>query len=364
MSSFFKSRQMAQLISVHFKEIVREPGVLFWGIGFPLLMALGLGVAFSRKPEVVRHVAYVESRTEEIIARHAKKSGAGPYKITTGDSVLGKTTFVFEKASWREAMVLLKRGSVSIVLAEKEGKVQYHFDPLNPDAQLGYLNLSRLLDGTPVAQEKPAGNVVPLDAIGTRYIDFLVPGLMAMGIMMACLWGISYGIIDKRGKKLLRRMVATPMRRSYFLVSLFAVRMAMNVVESGLLFIFAHFVFGITVQGSVAALCVLFLAGNIAFAGVSVFISCRTSNTEIGNGLISAISMPMMVLSGVFFSYHNFPEWSIPVIRRFPLTLLADSLRSVFIEGAGLSQVLMPAAVLTVIGVVLFFAGLRVFRWH
>jgi ABC-type multidrug transport system permease subunit len=370
MSDYLQLRQLGLLISAHFKEIIREPGVLFWGIGFPILITLGLGVAFTKKSDVVRKVVFVQESgaaggPEKILQTRAEKDSLpAHYRIAIPDSNLGNTTFLFQPADWAQAMILLKRGTVSLVLAGSGEQPEYHFDPLNPDAQLSFLKLSKILGGRGSPAEGGGGIIKPLDKVGTRYIDFLVPGLMAMGIMMSCLWGISYGLIEKRGKKLLRRMVATPMRKSYFLLSLMAVRMTMNLVEWVLLVLFAHVVFGITIQGNPLALLTLFLAGNLAFAGIAVLMCCRTAKAEIGNGVISAVSMPMMILSGIFFSYQNFPEWSIPVIRYFPLTLLADSIRSVFIEGAGFAGILFPAAVLAAMGGILFLAGLRLFRWN
>jgi len=185
-----------------------------------------------------------------------------------------------------------------------------------------------------------------------------------MGVMMSCMWGISYGIIDKRSKKLLRRMIATPMRKSYFLLTMISVRTLLNFIESGLLFLFAWLVFDIRIQGNVPALLGIFLAGNICFAGIAIFVSSHTANTEIGNGLINVVVLPMMVLSGIFFSYHNFPDWAIPYIEKFPLTMLADGIRSVFIEGAGYVELVFPSFMLTLIGMLFFIAGLRIFKWY
>jgi len=380
MSKLVRRKQLLALTSAYFKEITRERGVLFWGIVFPILMSLGLGVAFTKKADVVRKVAVIESGSaanalpdstaaiETFLRDHAtevKPAHGGPsrFKFTIPDEKLGNTTFVFEHTSWQKATVLLKRGNVAVAIGEKDGRITYHFDPRNPDAQLTYLKLSRLFGGGETAAAAGAEGVEPLTVIGTRYIDFLIPGLIAMGIMMSCLWGLSYSIVEKRTKKLLRRMVATPMRKSHFLVAQMTVRIGMNVVESALLFIFAWLAFHISIQGDVSALFVIFLAGNIAFAGISILVSARTANTEIANGLINAVVMPMMVLSGVFFSYHNFPEWSIPFIQRLPLTLLADGMRSVFIEGAGYADIIVPSLILTVIGVLFFAAGLKIFKW-
>jgi len=159
-------------------------------------------------------------------------------------------------------------------------------------------------------------------------------------------------------------MVATPMKKSNFLLALITARFSMNVVEALLLLLFAWLYFGIKVQGSWPALVILFLAGNIAFSGISILISSRTANPEIGNGIINAIVTPMMVVSGVFFSYHNFPEWAIPIIRYLPLTMIADSFRSVFNEGAGFVDIWREALVLATIGIVSFTTGLRIFKWY
>jgi ABC-2 type transport system permease protein len=380
MNKIIQYKQLFQLISAYFWETIREPGVLFWGIVFPMLMSLGLGIAFTQKANVVRNIAIVEAATAKntMSTQHhliddflkhttvtkAPRDTTTLYKITIPDEKMGNTTFLFRKTTWQQAMVLLKRGNLSVVMTEQDDSIRYNFDPLNPDAQLTYLKLSRIIgpEGSVISQSND--NVIPLTVSGTRYIDFLVPGLIAMGVMMSSMWGLSYGIIEKRSKKLLRRMVATPMKKSHFLISMVTVRVGMNFIESAMLFLFAAIVFGITIQGSVAALLVVFLAGNIAFAGIAIFISSRTANTEIGNGYINVVVIPMMVLSGIFFSYHNFPDWAIPVIKKLPLTILADGLRGIFIEGAGFAGIAVPSFILLATGVVFFLIGLRVFKWH
>ncbi len=225
-------------------------------------------------------------------------------------------------------------------------------------------SFSQIFGGDIAPAPDRSESVQPMTVQGTRYIDFMAPGLISMGIMMSCMWGLSYGRIDKRSKKLLRRMVATPMRKSCFLISLRTVRIFMNLIESSLLVPFTWLAFDITIQGSILGMIAVFPAGNSAFGGIAIFISCRTGNTEIGNGLVNAVVMPMMVLSGIFFSYHNFPDWRIPFIRKLPLILLADGLRGIFIEGAGFTEVMLPVTVLLTIGGFFFSAGMRFFRWH
>ena len=380
MNRFVRFKQLWQLISALFREIIREPGVLFWGILFPILMSLGLGLAFTRKTDVIRKVAIInitESSTagseNSVVAGFLRKncetnvsikSDTWQWKYTIKDEKLGNSVFLFYKMKWDEAVKLLKRGTINVLLLGKKDSVEYHFDPMNPDAQLTYLKLSTIVGNGALQPVQTNSEIKPLTVTGTRYIDFLVPGLIAMGVMMSSMWGISYGIIEKRSKKLLRRLVATPMKKSHFLIALITVRIAMNFIESSVLFLFALFAFKMTIQGNISALILMFLAGNIAFAGIAVLVSSHTSNTEVGNGLINFVVFPMMVLSGIFFSYQNFPDWSLPVIKNLPLTMLTDGIRSIFNEGAGYHEVAIPILILLVIGALFFSVGLKIFKWH
>jgi ABC-2 type transport system permease protein len=380
MNRWFRLNQLWQLAVALFREIIREPGVLFWGILFPILMSLGLGLAFTKKSDVIRKVAIINA---------TERSGAGSddtvipdflqkncemnlserketwqWKYVIKDEKLGNSIFLFYAMKWDQAMKLLKRGTINVLLLGSNSSVEYHFDPMNPDAQLTYLKLSNIIGKGEILPVKSNSEIKPLTVTGTRYIDFLVPGLITMGVMMSCMWGISYGIIEKRSKKLLRRLVATPMKKSHFLIALMTVRIAMNFIESLVLFLFALFAFKMKIQGDITALILIFVAGNIAFAGIAVFVSSHTSNTEVGNGLINFVVFPMMVLSGIFFSYQNFPEWSLPVIRNLPLTMLTDGIRSIFNEGAGYHEVAITILILTATGILFFSIGLKIFKWH
>lgn len=373
MSKNFKQKQLIRLFEVHAKELLREPAVLFWGFVFPILMALGLGLAFTNKADVVINAAIIKSSVStkidqflqdntETIAPTTEKSQV--QRLVIKNEKLGNTTYLFRKCSWQEAMTLLKKGKLSILIEESADTIKYHFDPLNPDAQLSYLKLSALLDGEPVIKNQDNKDIEALTVSGSRYVDFLIPGLIALGIMMSCMWGLSYGMIEKRSQKLLRRMVATPMKKSYFLLTLMLVRTMLNFLESCALFLAAWLFFDITIQGNVLALVFIFIAGNIAFAGIAILTSSHTAKTEVGNGLINAVVTPMMILSGIFFSYHNFPDGLIWVIQKLPLTILADSIRSIFIEGAGFAEAILPFFILIGTGSAFFAVGLKVFKWH
>jgi len=380
MNRLFRFNQLWQLTSALFREIIREPGVLFWGILFPILMSLGLGLAFTKKTDVIRKVAIINdtgksidgsesSTVYDFLQKNCEKNISlentdWQWKYTIKDEKLGNSIFIFYSMNWDEAMKSLKRGTVNVLLVGLKDSVQYHFDPMNSDAELTFLKLSNIIGKGPVMSVAGNSEIKPLTVTGTRYIDFLVPGLITMGVMMSCMWGISYGIIEKRSKKLLRRLVATPMKKSHFLIALITVRIVMNLIESAVLLIFAIIAFKVTIQGDISAMIIMYIAGNIAFAGIAVFVSSNTSNTEVGNGLINFVVFPMMVLSGIFFSYQNFPEWSLPVIRNLPLTMLTDGVRAVFNEGAGYREVAKPIFILLATGILFFSAGLKIFKWH
>lgn len=347
------NKSLYQLILSTFRVFFREPAVIFWAVLFPIIMAWVLGIAFSNKGESVRTV-YVTG-SHEI-----------PEKIR-GEKVFGEETgnpsrIKFQETSEQEAVKAIKQGVIAIYLEVDGDSLIYHFDPVNSDAQLTHLILERGLNGIPGDGNKTS--IKPLQTKGTRYIDFLIPGLIALGIMNSCIWGIGWTLIETRMKKLLRRMVATPMKKPVFFSSYIVTRIILGGFETLLLLIFTRLYFGAEITGSAAAFVVVFLAGIFAFSGIAILIASRTAKTEVANGLVNVVTLPMMILSGIFFNYHNFPDWVIPVIQVLPLTLLADSIRSIFIEGAGFAEVLKPVVILSITGLVTFIAGLKIFKWY
>ncbi len=366
-------RPIIQLILIQLREFYREPGILFWAFVFPIAMAWGLGIAFTHKIEQKRNIAFIENITQpdtqfrEVLGKYSKIDSLSnnheiKYSIRIGNEKIGYTNLRFIPATWENATKHLKSGSVLLIIEEKQGKLIYHYDPFSTEAQLTYMQLSSFINKGVLSESE--AEIKPLTQKGSRYIDFLIPGLIAMDLMMSTLWGVSYSLIEKRSKKLLRRMVATPMKKSSFLFAQLIARLMLNILEALILFAFAYYYFGFTLEGRFIVLVILYLSGMFCFTGISILISSRTSNTYIGNGLINALVMPMTVLSGIFFSYHNFPDLIIPYIQALPLTMLADGLRSIFIEGAGLKEVFLSVIVLSGIGVTTFIAGLKIYKWY
>jgi ABC-type multidrug transport system permease subunit len=371
-------RNLRNLVSIQFKEFMREPEILFWSLVFPIVLSWLLGIAIGSGGKQMHNAAVVgpagapadsdivwmESVTGGVAARIDPAGRPGAAEKAGDVSEAEKLQRVrLHPLSKEEALLALKKGKVSL-LAERtpDGTLKYSFDPRSGEAEMTWMILDRAMAGLEIESENSAIDV--LETPGTRYIDFLVPGLLAMNIMNSAMWGVGWSMIEIRMKKLLRRMAATPMNKLLFLGSHFITRVLVNIIEFAALYVFVYFYFGVRIQGSIPALMAVFIAGNLAFTGIAVMISSRTANSRVGNGLINAVNMPMMLVSGIFFSYHNFPEWAVPIVRKLPLTMLADSMRSIFNEGAGFAQVWLPVAVLTAMGMVLFYAGSRVFKWY
>jgi ABC-type multidrug transport system permease subunit len=247
--------------------------------------------------------------------------------------------------------------------ADGQRVVTYQFDPSRPEA----LGARRLVDEH---IQRAAGRRDPVKtadqtalARGGRYIDWLVPGLLGMQLLSGALWGTAWNIVNARQRRLLKRLAATPMRRSHYLLSFRIAGLLFVPVQAIVLFLFARVTFGVTIHGSLVGVLLLSLFGSWSFAGLGLLCAARAQNSETANGLVNLMTLPMFVLSGVFFSSGRFPAFLQPVIRLLPLSAFNDALRHMVNDGASLWSQGLPLAVLLVWGVVSSTVALRLFRW-
>jgi ABC-type multidrug transport system permease subunit len=185
-----------------------------------------------------------------------------------------------------------------------------------------------------------------------------------MGLMGGGLWGVGFGIVDMRIRKLLKRYVATPMKRSHFLGALVISRLAFTVTEVVFLLIFARLVFGVASRGSYLAIGFLILLGSLTFSGIGVLVASRARTIEAISGLINAATLPMWIGSGVFFSTERFPEAVQPLLMVLPLTPLIHALRSIVLEGTSIFSLGAEVAIVAAWGCASFVLALRWFRWN
>ncbi len=337
---------MAQLTLTRLRMFFREPSAVFWTFGFPILLTVALGIAFrNRPPEPVRAAVERGAGAEAVLAALAASSDVKAELIDAADATRA-----------------LAVGKVAIVVQPAAPRT-YRFDPTRPESRLARAVVDDVLQRADGRRDATAIAEVRITQPGARYVDFLVPGLLGMNLLSGGLWGVGYVIVDTRTRKLIKRMVATPMRRSHFLLSFVLMRMLFLLVEVPVFLGFAHFAFAVDVRGSLALFGGLVALGALTFAGLGLLVASRTDNTATASGLMNLVMLPMFMCSGVFFSTSNFPAAMQSVIRWLPLTLLNDSLRAVANEGAGPAAVAVPALVLAIWAAVSFGIALRLFRW-
>lgn len=336
---------LVQLTLVRFREFVREPEALFWVFIFPILLAAGLGIAFRNRPPEVLKVAAV---TPEL-ARSLRQ----------------EKLLDVRQLSPEAAAEALRTGKVAL-LAEPgaRGAVVYRYDDTNPEGRSAQMLADR-------AVQRAAGRVDPVASSeqlmrepGSRYIDFLIPGLLGMNLMGSAIWGMGFAIVDARRKKLIKRLMATPMPRPYYLLSFGLSRLLLLWVEVGVVLGFGALFFGVPVRGSLFDLAVLCVFGSMSFCAVGLLIASRPQTIEAASGLMNLVMMPMWIVSGVFFSAQRFPDVVQPAIKALPLTAVIDGLRAIMLQSASLAQVAPQLGILGAWLIICFTLALKLFRWR
>jgi ABC-type multidrug transport system permease subunit len=343
MSSLSES-SLYQLTSTRFRLFLREPEALFWVFVFPILLAVGLGIAFRNRPADVLQVGATNTQLAQAL-----------------NSDKGLTASVLDEA---EGMHELATGHIVLLAIQKDGGVSYKYDDTNPDARLARLLADRAVQKSAGQKEVlPASNDL-VHETGARYIDFVVPGLLGMNLMGSAIWGLGFSIVEARQKKLLKRFVASPMPRWQYLASFLLSRLALLVIEVLAFLGFARFVFVVPFRGSLWQLGILCVLTSLSFSALGLLIASRAKTMEAASGLMNLAMLPMWILSGVFFSATRFPALIQPFVRALPLTAAIDALRGNMLQGMNLSQLAAPMGILTAWLVIPFLISLRIFRWR
>jgi ABC-2 type transport system permease protein len=339
------------LLGARMLELKREPEVVFWVFVFPLLLALGLGIAFRDKPQ--------ESIPVVIVAENG--SGEAESLLTRSP---GHDRFNVQVLSADEAHKGFRLGKFDLVIQPNaNGGVEYVYDPARPESVLARTEVNDALQAAAGRKDSLATNAVPSSEPGSRYIDFLIPGLLGMNLMNSGMWGIGFALVDMRQRKLLKRFVGTPMRRGDFLLALASSRLILMIIEVGLLLAFGVIFFHMRVLGSITTIALIAALGSLTFGGVGLLTASRAQKIESVSGLINLVMMPMWIFSGVFFSYERFPAMIQPLIKALPLTALNDALRASILEGAPLVHQWSRLLIMVLWGGISFLLALKWFRW-
>jgi ABC-2 type transport system permease protein len=340
-----------QLLMARMKELKREPEVIFWVFVFPILLALGLGIAFRDKPADITSIAIVSAPGADKALSLIQHS---PQHDTIHATVLNQ----------EDAFQGFRLGKYDLVVSpDGHGGFAYRYDPARPESVLSRAEVDNALQTAAGRTNPISTSAVVSSEPGSRYIDFLIPGLLGMNVMNAAMWGIGFALVDMRQRKLLKRFVATPMRRSDFLLALASSRLLLMFVEVGLLLGFGVLIFDMRVMGSIFSILLIGAIGALSFAGVGLLTASRAQKIESASGLINVVMMPMWIFSGVFFSYERFPAIAQPFIKALPLTALNDALRATILQGASLSAQSGRIAIMILWGGLSFVLAVRWFRW-
>jgi ABC-2 type transport system permease protein len=357
MSRTWTEHPLAQIVIARVREFTREPEAVFWVCGFPVMMVIALGLAFRNQRveeiqvDLVGEPALVE-QTEKILRADKRMNVTAHKDVATGEQRLrtAKTSLLVR--------VIENTGS------EPKFKYQYELDPTRAESVLAKSAVDDVLQRGAGRQDTVTISEVEKLEPGGRYIDFLVPGLLGMSLMGGGLWGIGFVTVDMRIRKLLKRFLGTPMKKSQFLGGLMLARLLFLLPEVLILLLFAHFVFEVRVAGSYFDVLLLILLGAFSFSGIGLLVASRANTIEMVTGLMNLVMVPMWIFSGIFFSPERYPDWMQPFIQALPLTAQNNLLRAVMQEGDSLWQHPVPLAILLTWGIVTFALGLRIFKWN
>jgi ABC-type multidrug transport system permease subunit len=348
---------LGQLILARLREFYRRPEAIFWVYGFPLLMVLALGTAFRNRP--------VQKFTIDVQNAPGATYIAG--MLTSQDRPADRPQLAVAINDEVACRLRLRTGKTDLVVVPQgadHASCKYLYDNARPESVLARQETDDTLERALGRQDKLRAQDVQMSEPGSRYIDFLVPGLLGMNILGGGLWGVGFVIVDMRIRKLLKRFIATPMRKSHFLLGIMLSRQLFMLTEMVLLVLFAYFVFNVVISGSLWAMAFLLVLGAFTFAGIGLLVASRAQTLETVSGLMNLVMLPMWVFSGIFFSSERFPAFVQPVIKMIPLTPLIDALRAVMLEGASLASQWSRILILAVWTVGTFFLALKWFRWQ
>lgn len=334
---------LVQLTLTRFREFWREPEAIFWSFIFPILLAAGLGLAFRNRPADVLKIGAVE-----------------PYLTAALKQGPGLAVETMDRPS---ADLALRTGRIVLLAIPRGAGVVFRYDDTNPDGRAARMLADRALR---IAAKVPEPMSMADELVrepGSRYIDFVVPGLLGMNLMGSGIWGLGFTIVDARRKKLLKRLVASPMPRWQYLLSFLLSRLVMLAVEIPAFVGFGVFIFEVPIRGSISELGLLCLLISLAFSALGLLIASRARTIEAASGLMNLIMLPMWILSGVFFSPDRFPSVLQPFIRSLPLTAAIDALRANMLQGLPLTAMTWQIPVLSVWLAGCFVLALWLFRW-
>lgn len=355
-----------KLVASEIKQFVRERSALFWTFAFPVFFILIFGAIFSGEGDVTFHVGLVvqdDSPAAQGLSTALEQVPAFELHIGEQDAELQ----ALEEGD-RRAVIIIPRDFGLTVSQGGEGSVDVYYDPTQTSSAQVVLPIirrvvdefDRMLGGAPSLIEL---NEETLQTHNLRSIDYLVPGILAMALMQLGIFA-AVPLVVQRENRVLKRLGATPLRRSTMVISIVAFRLLVAVGQAAVIIFVARLVFHVPMMGSWLFLAGMIMLGTLTFLAMGYMLSSFTKTQETVMPVLMAVQFPMMFLSGIFFPVEFMPDFMRPILTAMPLTYLGDSLRQIMVESSALHSHLINIAVLGSWFVVCLIVAVRFFRWE
>ena len=323
------------------REFLRDRGTLAWNVVMPVILVFGLAFVFSGEGRDQYTVGVLQQGTDIDTAVH-------PFL---------EARYIEFVALNNEAEALRKVERHQLDLLVRFDRDSQYW--VNPESPKGYFAERLLL------QADPDGSIRPAQVTGDpiRYVDWVLPGILGMNMMFSCLFGVGYVVVRYRKNGFLKRLRATPLRPSEFIVAQVASRLLLVLVVTAFVYTATHLILDTRMEGSYLALLLVTIVGCVAMVSLGLMIAARVTSEELAGGLLNMISWPMMILSGVWFSLESAGPTVQNLAKVFPLTHILDSARAVMLDGATIVDVAPSLVMLTALSLVFLGIGSHFFRW-
>ncbi|HEA26537.1 MAG TPA: ABC transporter permease [Ectothiorhodospiraceae bacterium] len=314
-------------------EFVRDRSALSWGILFPLLLMLGFALIFDAGDQNLYKVGVI---------------GEGQHSFLESRYI----QFIpFDDQS--SAIIKVERHQLDLLLNLPQQR--YWINSTSPKGYVVEKMLSASGD-TPLQQAVVTGKEI-------RYIDWLIPGVLGMNMMFSALFGIGFVIVRYRKNGVLKRLKGTPLSATEFLLAQIVSRLLLIILVSTLVFIVCDLILDFAMFGSYWLLFAVLILGALSLISMGLLVAARLKSDEVASGVANAISMPMMLLSGVWFSLEGAPEWIIAFAKLLPLTHVVEAARAIMLDGAGIAEIGLQLITLAIMTLLFLFIGVKLFRW-
>jgi ABC-2 type transport system permease protein len=349
-------RQMIAMIKANLKMTVRNRNALFWNLAFPALFILLFGALLNDSGDRTISVGVVGDESAFQQSFESTLSGSDSFKLHTGSEA--------------DELKKLKDGDRDVVVilgapdASGHPAITLYYDSTNAQtAAIDTAAVRQVLNG--VAEQESALQIQEASVTGDDidYIDFLVPGIVAMSLMNSGIIGLSTAFVTYREQGILRRIRLTPFPLQSFILARIISQVIIAFLQSAILIGLGAAVFGISVNGNVLQLALAILVSALTFLAIGFAMSSFARNTEEAASYSNLVTFPMLFLSGIFFDVADAPGWLKPITRIMPLRYAADALRDTMTKGKGFSAIWVDLVVLAAIFVVALLVAVRFFKW-